>query len=346
MASFSQLSESKQLILLLAFYLMIIVLAVICGIPSLRDGVSLDNDSKGWKFIGSSRGVDTYLKRMENMNGLVAMKGVVVIDAHISKVLAMFGDVQGTTEWVDMLSGIENSFSNCKSTSGNPLVHQQRSDVVKDLVYQYYNLPWPLQPREFLFKREFHFNSAKKKVTADYVSVEDDWKPLPTGTSNSKNVKGPKVIRGESAFTNWLFQDLEAYCKEEKAQLIASKQQDAMQNDSGTGMKQSSSSSRNPPQAEQQTRQQRAIAAPCFTVQWDDQGNSLSNKKVIQKMTKKTVVAIETIVDNKGSLPVWFVNHVQRSWPMKTLSAFRAIVGKGFQKQKQLPPPIGRVLKW
>ena len=38
-----------------------------------------------------------------------------------------------------------------------------------------------------------------------------------------------------------------------------------------------------------------------------------------------TYVDVETLVDNKGSLPAWLVNMIQGSWPYKTLSALQKL---------------------
>ena len=53
-----------------------------------------------------------------------------------------------------------------------------------------------------------------------------------------------------------------------------------------------------------------------------------------------TRVEIECLVDSKGSIPTWFINFMQRSFPSDSLSAFHALA-----RQKKVPPHR-RVLDW
>ena len=47
---------------------------------------------------------------------------------------------------------------------------------------------------------------------------------------------------------------------------------------------------------------------------------------------KSTYVEVEYLADPKGSLPVWLVNLVQKSWPFKTLKGLKKQVKKPFVK--------------
>lgn len=53
-----------------------------------------------------------------------------------------------------------------------------------------------------------------------------------------------------------------------------------------------------------------------------------------------TRVEIECLVDSKGTIPSWFINFMQRSFPSDSLSAFDALA------QKKKVPPHRRVLDW
>jgi hypothetical protein len=47
----------------------------------------------------------------------------------------------------------------------------------------------------------------------------------------------------------------------------------------------------------------------------------------------KTEVIVEILSDPKGLLPIWLINLVQKSWPLKTLKALREQVKKDFVKE-------------
>jgi len=52
----------------------------------------------------------------------------------------------------------------------------------------------------------------------------------------------------------------------------------------------------------------------------------------------KTHVQVEIHSDPKGWLPKWFVNILQKEWPLKTLKGIRAQVKKDFVRKSPLPP--------
>lgn len=52
-----------------------------------------------------------------------------------------------------------------------------------------------------------------------------------------------------------------------------------------------------------------------------------------------TRVEVEILTDPMGSMPVWLVNLIQRSWPLDTLNGIRAQLGKAWVPDHALPPP-------
>eukprot|EP01032_Pedospumella_encystans_P010029 gene10029-11754_t len=318
-----------------------------------------------WEFIGTSGAaqVDSYVRKVEGSK-LFAFKGVVVIDEHISDVLQTFGSVSTTPEWADMLQVMEtlpvfeasteqplegpiNAPTPKKNIFGsmlNKLIRPKKNIIadtrtmgdgdnillhrpytpattktnifgattnipatnLSDIVYQYYILPWPIAPREFLFHRDFRLYPATSTVTADYSSIHDARHPLPSPNRPHHTPLGAPIskhtIRAESPFAHWVFQDLDAHCAQYK--------------NSRQGMKYHTQEA----QICDELALQRAESAYL-----SDQASNYAYVEE-QKRTKKTFVSIETLVDNKGSLPPWVVNYVQRSWPSKTLSAFAASV--------------------
>lgn len=58
----------------------------------------------------------------------------------------------------------------------------------------------------------------------------------------------------------------------------------------------------------------------------------------LKRQGDKTHVDVSIVLDPKGALPAWIVNLVQKSWPMKTLSALREQVKKPFVGTLAAPP--------
>ena len=52
----------------------------------------------------------------------------------------------------------------------------------------------------------------------------------------------------------------------------------------------------------------------------------------------RTHIQVEVHTDPMGSLPAWFVNLIQKSWPIKTLSGIRKMVKEPYAKMSKLPP--------
>ena len=300
-----------------------------------------------WEFIGTSGAaqVDSYVRKVEGSK-LFAFKGVVVIDEHISDVLKTFGSVSTTPEWADMLQVMEtlpvvetsteqpsegptnvptpkknifgsmwkklirpkmnnNADPSTVSDGDNILLHRPFTPAftktnlfgatttipatnLSDIVYQYYILPWPIAPREFLFHRDFRLYPASSTVTADYSSVHDARHPLPSPNRPHRTPLGAPIskhtIRAESPFAHWVFQDLDAHCAQHEngRQDVKYHTQEAQICD--------------------ELALQRAESA--FL---SDQSTNEEQKRI-----RRTFVSIETLVDNKGSLPPWVVNYVQR----------------------------------
>ncbi|KAJ1432790.1 hypothetical protein B484DRAFT_447584, partial [Ochromonadaceae sp. CCMP2298] len=218
--------------------------------------------------------------------------------------------------------------------------------TVEDLVYQLYSLPFPLSPREFLFRRSFHFNAAQKTTTVWYTSAQDDRRPMPDsplhplhpryqGKGGGKGQGGrggqggegkgdytsARVVRANSPYTQWIFQDLEAYCTE-RAKLHRE------------GTKQGQGNQGQGNQGRGNQGNVGTLAGPC------------SEKKDKKEGRSSTLVQIETVVDFGGSLPVWLINQIQRNWPSQTLSAFSREVHRAVQGGVEGGQPLPRLAKW
>ena len=189
--------------------------------------------------------------------------------------------------------------------------------VLSDLVYQYYALPWPVSPRDFLFRRDIRLFPAEHSATAQYISTEDSRRP-PTSTSTNHSITtrggrtmSKNTIRAESPFTNWLFQDIDAYCTE-----LRHTMQLSSNSSTGAGAGADKPASRVPlgrganSHRESYVHANKANIVNICRKRFETQHLSAGDTGV--KPDRRTYVEIEALVDNKGSLPAWFVNYVQR----------------------------------
>ena len=55
-----------------------------------------------------------------------------------------------------------------------------------------------------------------------------------------------------------------------------------------------------------------------------------------------TIVEIQCLVDSKGSIPSWFMNYVQRSWPSKTIEVFTKLARRELGRSKQDFPLVSQ----
>jgi hypothetical protein len=315
-------------------------------------------DFPSWEYIGTSGAakIDTYIRKVPGTK-LLAFKGAVVLDHHIADVLRAYGDVKGTTEWVDLLQMMETLpipvgskdisatpterteqkgifgglFGKFKSLTGktnaapsgnnNILLDNPYQAVLSDIVYQFYALPWPVAPRDFVFHRQLRFYPTEHSVTAQYISTTDA-RRLPASERNDTiiTVKGKTIpkhtIRAESPFTNWLFQDLDHYCASLQQPLFP--RQDGNRKD-GNKPKSAVLKKEQNPHRESYYHDGRAHAASVcaeLASQASSDVSPSSHKAGVSaeesREGRRTYVEIEALVDNKGSLPAWLVNYIQR----------------------------------
>lgn len=281
---------------------------------SVRIAVSGNSggSSLGWTFIGSSKGVATFIRK-ESGSKLLAFKGAAIFEEHISQVLAVFSDVHSTAQWVDMLkemrsfpllprasatAAVFNGQGGGFNLQTNPLLDAKnnmlkKTNRVEDIVYQYYQLPWPLSNRDFVFHRVFEIQERDRLVTANYSSVEDP--RLPAATLH------PTSIRAESPFTNWRFQSAAEFCK---SVIISAAKSNKRQ---------------------QQLQQQQRDGSGAQSQEGDVvDARRLFGDACLQdsaQLQRSTYIEIESLVDNKGTIPAWFINYMQRYQSILSLLA-------------------------
>eukprot|EP01031_Cornospumella_fuschlensis_P032575 gene32575-39387_t len=274
--------------------------------------------NKGWDFVGRFNGVDTFVRRADSSSPVLSFRGVAVLDVHISDCLGPFVNVTHSLEWISMLKSIEQ------------WPHPTSSDPNVDVIYQVLNLPWPLAARDILLERRFSFQQALGQVTVSYRS-----------TAHPQLPERPLFIRAHSPHTMWRFtvvsEDEEGAEKRDAAPVgvLPKKHMQLL------GLLQKSLG--------KLRRGWSWLMRSVFRIQPSDGIKALPaapqpscGKRISSSSRRghKTLVEVESTVDSKGSIPVWFLNYMQRFWPASTLRTFEKMAQKGLIKPDQ------RVLCW
>ena len=130
-------------------------------------------DESGWKLVGTSNTIPivrTYQKPYPGTK-LVAFRGIVILDTHISQAMGLFCDFTLSYQWVDMLQSIQALLSNSSSAPNNSTQLDTRTDDegnaidymdcrpsgATDVVHQVVKLPWPLSNREIVLQRHWNY---------------------------------------------------------------------------------------------------------------------------------------------------------------------------------------------
>ena len=148
--------------------------------------VNTFKDESGWKLVGTSATTPTVRTYQKPFPGtkLVAFRGIVILDTHISQAMGLFCDFTLSYQWVDMLQSIQALSSNSNSSSTSNDHHTTHQDMelnedgnavdymdcrphgATDVVHQVVKLPWPLSNREIVLQRQWDYQ-APSNVTKD-----------------------------------------------------------------------------------------------------------------------------------------------------------------------------------
>jgi len=131
------------------------ILFLFCVLTTLRPGAAFAAEA-GWEVISTDNGIEVAKKTMPD-SALFAFRGEGVVDVHLS-VLAglLLDDVKGP-EWVDLMEESE------------PL---QRDSEYSKIIYQAYGLPWPIQDRDYVMRKQGTFDQDTKVFTLQFQSIE------------------------------------------------------------------------------------------------------------------------------------------------------------------------------
>lgn len=302
-------------------------------------GEYLNRTNANWTFLGRSDGVDTFARKVRNSK-LLTFRGVTVLDLHISDIMGPFVNVSQSLDWVAMLQHVE------RFPLVEPLTGQE--DLLVDHIYQVLRLPWPITQRDILLRREFQFNldgvsltatsegGGARQITISYRSVQDDRVP-----------ERSNMIRAHSPYTMWRFtmldEDSSNRTSSSGASLPPQKISSGLTHTLRTSLRRLRSkvktwfgrvnsffsaklrrSHQDPFPVRSNGSMLSASPAQPTTIAGsaNEQSTSYFSEKngfckvnstePVLRRRGRTIVEVETNVDSKGSIPIWFVNYMQR----------------------------------
>ena len=109
-----------------------------------------------WTVINITDGITVSQKTIPNSD-LFAFRGEGVVDVHISKLSAVLFDEKRGPEWVDLQQ---------EAYPVTEWTNEERS------IYQSYDLPWPIQDRDYVMNQKRKIDPPSKTITATYQSIE------------------------------------------------------------------------------------------------------------------------------------------------------------------------------
>lgn len=202
----------------------------------------------------------------------------------------------------------------------------------EDVVYQRYSLPWPISPRDFVLSRRYHYDMNNKTVIVQYSSTVDARLPEKTN-----------VIRGHCEYTNWKFHMVYVNSSRDSGEVCSVDKK--MDNEEQSKESTPESISSAPKEHTRSNFRQRLVAIRQGVVnaskkvvcvlffrikhfKFCKNGNiSETAARIVETNTVteeatsihrncgesvKLVIELESFVDNKGTLPEWLVNYIQR----------------------------------
>jgi hypothetical protein len=111
----------------------------------------------GWEQVMTQEGVAVERKTVPG-SPLFAFRGEGVFDLPIGKLVTVLKTAEIAAEWVDLM--LEHR-----------VVRAVEPD--KNLIYESYGLPWPIDDRDYVMYETMGYDAAQKVFTIDYKSVED-----------------------------------------------------------------------------------------------------------------------------------------------------------------------------
>jgi len=113
--------------------------------------------SSDWKPVYEKDGIAVAKKVLPDSN-LMPFRGEGVVDVHISKLVGVIKTAGLGPDWVDLQVKSEER-------------HRESDEAA--IIYNKYDLSWPVSDRDYLMQQRTTYDADKKVVTVTYESIED-----------------------------------------------------------------------------------------------------------------------------------------------------------------------------
>ncbi len=130
-------------------------IAILLALSPLANG-------QDWKPVYEKDGI-AVAKKVLPESSLMPFRGEGVVDIHISKLVGVIKTAGLGPDWVDLQ--VESKE-----------LHRDSDEAA--IIYNKYDLSWPVSDRDYLMQQRTTYDADKKVVTVTYESIEDDrWPP-------------------------------------------------------------------------------------------------------------------------------------------------------------------------
>lgn len=134
-------------------------LALLAGLLLASPALAADarpSVDTGWEVIDDTDGLITSHRQVEG-SSMLAFRGEWDTDLHVGRMLSVLMRTELGPEWVDM------QITSRQVAETSPTDH---------VLYQVYDLSWPISDRDYVMRRQVHLDPARKVATITYNSIE------------------------------------------------------------------------------------------------------------------------------------------------------------------------------
>ena len=109
----------------------------------------------GWNLVSNKDGIETARKTVPNSD-LFAFRGETVTDIPVATLASLILDDPKGVDWVELM---------------NLSVMIERKSPTTKIIHQGYDLPWPIQDRDYVMEQTAKFDQEQKVCTILFASV-------------------------------------------------------------------------------------------------------------------------------------------------------------------------------
>ncbi|CAN0552603.1 unnamed protein product, partial [Ectocarpus sp. 8 AP-2014] len=109
------------------------------------------------QLVENSGGFRTFSSRVQGSSSL-ALRGETTVDEHIGRLYTAFLNTTSTLDWVRFLVEVEELPTQASSRRGG--------SGDGDVLFQKYDMPWPVKDREVVIRRSVRLDKRAKKMIA------------------------------------------------------------------------------------------------------------------------------------------------------------------------------------